>query len=194
MIKYIPHVHGNDDVYMDCLRAICGDTDGKSLVDMCCNLAPHTPLLGFQTRLYVDVLPRTLDHKDEQQYFLQMDVLEMNEPFMSGLWDVAIASDAIEHFTKENGFELLKRMEAISSKQVLFTPLGEYMVDLVSTDPEGHHSGWTPEDLPGYASIVLPNYHPSLGVGAFFFWKCDNIRADYKRVISILEQKFWYPK
>jgi hypothetical protein len=177
-----PNIHGNDVVYMHCLRTICGDTAGKSMIDLCCNLAPHTPLLGFTDRVYIDILPRILDHKEEQKHFLQMDVLKINErPFLSSV-DVTICSDGIEHFTKDNGFLLKEKMEAVSKRQVLFTPLGEYMVDHVSTDPEGHHSGWRPEDLSGYASIVFPEYHPTLGVGAFFAWKCDNIEEDFERV------------
>jgi hypothetical protein len=174
-----PNIHGNDTVYMDCLRAICGDTAGKSMVDLGCNLAPHTPLLGFADRMYVDILPRILDHREEQKYFVQQDILLFKRTDDK---DVSIASDVIEHFTKENGFKLIEIMERISNRQILFTPLGDYMVDHVSTDPEGHHSGWYPEDFPGYASIVFPEYHPTLGVGAFFVWRCENIEADFERV------------
>jgi hypothetical protein len=75
-----------------------------------------------------------------------------------------------------------------SEKQIFFTPLGDYMVD-DSLDPEGHHSGWLPEDFEqlGWATIVLPDYHPLLGIGAFYAWHCDRIEEDFERVKNELK-------
>lgn len=190
MKKIFDNIHGNTEIYMDVLRAICGDTGGKSMMDLCCNLAPHTPLLGFKDRSYIDVLYRTLDHPAEQRHFYQLNVLNFENRKPLDL-DVTIASDAIEHFQKEDGILLRTIMEKFSRKQILFTPLGEYMVDINSTDPEGHHSGWAPEEFTGYAAIVFPDYHPTLGVGAFFVWRCDDIEKDFERVMGILNTKSW---
>jgi hypothetical protein len=187
-----PHTHGTDEIYMDCLRAICGDTKGKSMIDLCCNKAPHTPLLGFEKRIYVDILPRTLDHSSEQQYFHQMDVLKLG--YLVN-FDVSICSDGIEHLSLENGVRLRRWMESQTKRQVLFTPLNPWMMSDKEDheDPEGHHSVWSPDDifLQGYASIVFPEYHPSLGIGAFFAWRCDNLKADYERVYLDLMKKHW---
>lgn len=186
-----PGVHGNDYIYMKCLRAVCGDTEGKSMIDICSNLSPHTPLLGFKERVYVDILSRQLDHPQEQQYFVQDNVLDyLNQ---STQYDVGICSDGIEHFTEDDGILLLKLMQVRTDRMVLFTPLGDHMVDKESKDPEGHHSGWTPEMLdrlfPGFfAFISFPEYHPTLGVGAFFFWHCKNIEQDFNRVVNELKQ------
>lgn len=187
-----PQVQGSTEIYMDVMRAICGDTKGKSMVDLCSNLAPHTPLLGFARRLYVDILPRRLDLSSEQQYFRQHDVLRLNEIITDDAdIDVTICSDGIEHFTKPKGYELLEIMEMVSRKQILFTPLGEYMVDVISEDPEGHHSGWVPEDVKNYAAIVFPDYHPTLGVGAFFFLKCEDLATEWDRITRELIAKPW---
>lgn len=189
-------VHGNDEVYMDCLRAICGGTQGKSMADLCCNLAPHTPKLGFKHTVYVDIISRKLDHEAEQPFFVNADIFEYlktvsNPPKYA--FDTIILSDAIEHIYKPKGFELLDLIFFASARQVLFTPLGEYMVD--DTDnPEGHHSGWTPEDFNGknFAFIVFPNYHPTLSIGAFFAWHCDTgMKKDFERVKNELKEKSW---
>jgi hypothetical protein len=185
----LENVNGDDEVYLDCLRAICGDTEGKSLLDAMCNLAPHTPRLGFQKKTYVDILERKLVHENEQPLFIQADVLKYLESDTT--YDVIISSDGIEHLTKEDGYKLLRLMQQKSSRQVLFTPLGSYMVDEKDTDPEGHHSGWTPDMIEGWACIVLPQYHPTLGIGAWFFWNCAGIEADFKRVKNILKTKSW---
>lgn len=192
------NVEGNDTVYMDCLRAICGNTKDKSMVDLCCNKAPHTPKLNFKWNTFIDILPRELDDKKWQDYFIKADVLEIlkNE---SEIYDVSICSDGLEHFTEFDGLVLLMYMHLRSGRQVLFTPLGEYMVDKVSIDPEGHHSGWEPGILENlkpnhFAYISLPNYHPALGIGAFFFWHCENIKEDFERVENELKNKSWAKK
>lgn len=190
-------INGDDEIYMDCLRAICGNTEGGSMADLCCNLAPHTPLLGFKNRFYVDILPRTLDHKEEQQYFIRQDIFDFLKVNNSFKFDTLICSDGIEHLTDEMGIELLKRMQLYSKRMVLFTPLGEHLVDREGTEPEGHHSGWTPDILKSiwpedmFAYIVFPQYHPTLGIGAFFFWRCNNLKEDFERVTEELKQKSW---
>lgn len=185
------NVEGNDTVYMDTLMAICGDTKDKSMLDAMCNLAPHTPLLGYGERAYVDVLPRILDHKEEQKYFIQEDVFTYLKSAKKK-YDTIICSDGIEHITVLDGYALLCNFGLMSNKDIIFTPLGEHMVE-DGNNPESHHSGWYPEMLPrGYASIVFPQYHPTLGIGAFFSWSCRDIDADFERVKDELEAKKWW--
>lgn len=186
-------VNGCDEVYMDCLKSICGDTEEKSMVDLCSNLRPHTPKLGFKERSYVDIIHREVED-GEQHNFVQANVLVHLQ--IINKVDVAIASDAIEHLTEDQGLFLLKWMQIKSDKMVLFTPLGDYMVDTVSSDPEGHHSGWTPEKLESiisdhFAYVVIPNYHPTLNIGAFFFWWTKDIKSDFQRVLNELKEKSW---
>lgn len=181
----IPNIAGDIDLYMKVLRAICGDTQGNSMIDIGCCFAPNTPRLGFEQRLYIDVLPRVLDDESEQQHFQQLNILEIQHtPFKK---DVAIASDLIEHLTVDDGQKLLSIMEMISHKQIIFTPLGELWMEKTPTsDPEAHRSAWYPEMFPGYASIVFPHYHKEWGVGAFFSWKCEDIEQDFERVKKLL--------
>lgn len=182
-------VHGNNEIYMDCLRSICGETENKSMVDLGCNLAPYTPKLGFKDRFYVDILERVLDHKDEQQYFIKEDILEFLKK--ENYFDVTLSLDSIEHLSFVDGVKLIRLMEWNSDKQVIFTPLHEWMMDLEGTEPEGHHSLWTPDLIPDYASIVFPIYHPTLNIGAWFGWQCKNIEDDFERVKNELKQKTW---
>ena len=174
--------HGNEKVYMDCMNAILGGTPRNSMIDLGCHHAAHTPKLNFKKRKYIDILPNVLDFPDEQQYFEQGDIL--NTP-LNERYDVAFALDVIEHLSIENGHKLLSIMDKISSKQILFTPLGEMWVGN-SGHPEEHASGWTPEMIPGYASIVFPDYHKVWGFGAWFLWKTENIEEDFKRVSNEL--------
>ena len=181
-------VNGNEEVYIDCLNAILGNTKRNSMVDFGCNKAPHTPKFGFKERTYMDILPRELDYHDEQQFFIQKDILTVKKGSYNV--DVAFANDLIEHLTIKNGKKLLGIMESISTKQILFTPLGEMWVG-ESDNPEDHRSGWTPDMIKGYASIVFPDYHKVWGFGAFFFFKCDNLETEFERVANELKSKQW---
>ena len=184
-----PNVYGNYDIYTDVLKAICGNTDNKSMIDLGCNLAPITPVLGFKKRVYIDILPRILDYPEEQQYFIQDDVLEYLQK--DNHYDCSIASDFCEHLTPMDGTKLLTLMELKSDKQILFTPLGAHIVETDNYLPEAHHSAWTPELTPDYASIIFPHYHLQLGIGAYFFFKCKNLKEEFERVFNELKQKEW---
>lgn len=160
----IPNIVGDIELYMRVLRAICGETEGKSMIDLGCCFAPNTPKLGFSKRTYVDVIERVLDHHEEQQFFIKADIVEfMNHAtqWPDIKWDVAIATDVTEHLTIENAYKLLYDMAVKSHKQIIFTPLGELWLEKICTNnPEAHRSAWRPEMLRPYfgvewASIVF---------------------------------------
>lgn len=185
-------INGNDEVYMDCLRAICGETEGKAMIDIGCNLAPHTPKLGFSKRTYIDILERTLDHVDEQKNFVHKNALDYLRQMGTGV-DVALSLDNIEHLTLNDGKWLIRLMEDVSKKQILFTPLSAWMVgDESDPNPESHKCVWTPDMLPNWASIVFKQYHPTLGIGAWFGFYCKNIIYEFERVSNELKTKNWY--
>lgn len=189
-----PGVVGSGELYLKVLKAICGDTAGKSMVDLMCYHAPYTPLLGFNKRTYLDIQDRGLDHKEEQSFFKQVDVLEYLSNSYCQYFDVAICSDGIEHLEEFHGLFLIKKMYMHSKKQILFTPLGDLNLS-AEKHPDSHRSGWTPEKIeymiPGsshFAYIIFPNFHPTLNTGAFFFWHCNNIQQDFERVKNELNE------
>jgi len=74
-------------------------------------------------------------------------------------FDMVMALDVIEHLTKEEGWELKREMERVSSRYVLFvTPHGFMHQHCEGTDHWGlhgcvwqeHRSGWLPDDFDGY--------------------------------------------
>lgn len=200
-----PGVVGTIDVYLDVMRAICGNTEGRSMIDIGCCFAPNTPKLGFAERTYMDVIDRKLDHPEEQKNFIKGNIL--NQPIGRKYYDVAIASDLIEHLTMEDGKRLIDIMELISHRQILFTPTTEIfkMVDDDNKDPEAHRSLWHPDHLPGYASIVFPQYHKVWNGGAFFSFRCQSVDfmfrdqkyiyeftiCEFERIVGELKSKPW---
>jgi hypothetical protein len=190
-----PGITGNGEIYLDVMKAICGETKDKSMLDLMAYHAPYTPLLGFKERTYVDIQDRGLDHKEEQEYFIQSDVLEYLNNESCPYFNISICSDGLEHLTDFDGLHLLKLMNLKSDKQILFTPLGEWMVT-TEDHPDNHRSGWTPEILesikPDYfAYIVFPDFHKAMNTGAFFFWHTIDIKQDFERVKNELNNKSW---
>jgi len=188
-LKY--NCEGNGEVHLDVLKAICGDTVGKSMIDICCGFAPQTRQLGFSNELYIDKVVRDLGDKKMKQG----DILIKDSRIFEGdKYDVLFILDAIEHFVKKDGYDVLKQIQKISSKQIVFTPLGDYIIEAVPTDnPDSHKSGWLPQEFEdmGWGTIVFPNFHPTLNIGAFFAFKCDNLEQEFERVKNELNNKSW---
>lgn len=181
--------HGTGDTYEKILDAIIGqNTSDLTMIDLCCCHAPFTRNLDFSTKVFIDIIEGDRGVTSDLGEFYVTDVLGIHEAVTKRKYDICFALDAIEHFSKEDGYRLLERMNSISRRKViLFTPLGDLMVSQDYSNPDSHKSGWTPKDLPGYAKVICPEWHEkSYGKGAFFFWKTENIEQDSNRVKSEL--------
>lgn len=186
MMQLTLNNEGSGEIYLKIMKAICGDVSDKSVVDLMCHKSPYTPQLGFKYRTYVDILDRKLDDKKEQQYFIQSDVIDFLT--RGNMYDVSLVIDGIEHLQKERAKTLIRLMEYCSDKQIIFVPLGAYMVEKKSINPDTHKSSWMPEDFDGWAKIVMPKFHPQLKIGAFFSFRCLNLEQEFERVKNELKQ------
>lgn len=154
------------------VRILGRPADQVTLIDLCCGRMGNTGLLRFGRSLHVDLTD--YDERPRSAAFLKHDVLTLSET-LDGLFDVALCSDGIEHLSKPDGMTLIDRMVRLSPRQIIFTPLGEYMVDPGATSPEAHRSGWVPEDFPtGWDTQVFPNWHPTLNIGALWAWHTND--------------------
>lgn len=179
---------GDGIVQFDVLLAICGN-DKKSMIDICSGECPNTRRLPIEYKTYIDIVYR--DIGKDQDCLVVADVLAWR---IMKKFDVAIALDCIEHFEKNKGFELLELMDYYSDNKIIFTPVGNYLIEQVKTNnPDSHKSGWVAKEFEnmGWATIVFPNFHPLLGIGAFFALKCKNLESEFERIINELNQKEW---
>lgn len=188
-------VIGGGSVYMDTMTAILGDTPRNSMIDLGAHHATHTPLFKFKERKYVDILPNVLDFEEEQQYFVQADILDTP---LDVHYDVSFSLDCCEHLTIENGLKLFKIMFAISDKQILFTPLTDlFGMDYETDNPEAHRSLWQPEMLEGFFPntfifLTFPNYHKIWNGGAFFFYSLKgDIDKEFERIKTEINKFIW---
>lgn len=161
--------HGSGDLYLAILHGIIGvETDKLTMIDLCCGEMAISSRMNFKESVHVDVIDEP--RRPRQFNFVQCSALSHN-PVFEKPYHVAYCGDGIEHFTKSEGKALIQRMEIIANLKIIFTPLGEYMVGNDLENPHSHKSGWTPDDFPGWHSLVYPQWHPTLGIGAFFVWK-----------------------
>ncbi len=163
--------HGSADLQAEVLSAIVIDHGKRgSLLDLCCGemTVARRLMCSFHTGLCVDVQDCAIRPPDWP--FLQADAIKLLK-IMQNTVDVAFCGDGLEHFTKTQGAELLKLMLRRARLSIIFTPLGDYLVEPKSKNPDAHKSGWTPDDLPGWETLVFPHWHPTLNLGAFFAWK-----------------------
>ncbi len=74
------------------------------------------------------------------------------------IYDMAICIDVIEHFTREEGFLLMDRLESISKAVLISTPK-EFFEQSIEQNPlEDHKSLWYPEDFTSRGYVIVE--HP----------------------------------
>jgi hypothetical protein len=160
--------NGSGKLQVDVLNALIGDSSRKTMIDLCCGEMATSQHLRFARSVHVDVEDNF--GRPIGANFVQADVLG-EHPVFSEYFDVSICTDGIEHFTKSDGLRLAERMLGMSHLAIIFTPLGDYMVDPNGKGPHTHKSGWQPGDLVGWDHLAFPKWHPTLNIGAIFFWR-----------------------
>lgn len=154
------------------VRILGRPTAAVTLIDLCCGRMGNTGLLKFERSLHVDLTD--YDERPRATNFLKHDALTLPDYF-DGIFEVALCSDGIEHLFKIQGLQLIERMTRLSKTQIIFTPLGEYMVDANATSPENHRSGWRADDFPeSWSTQEFPNWHPTLKIGALWAWHSND--------------------
>jgi hypothetical protein len=153
--------------YRNILTAIYDLAGRGAAVDLGCGEAQVTRDWGMCTlvdSVRAPQLWRTIEKMDMRQ--APATFAKDNRRF-----NLLIMTDSIEHLTKEDGFRLLTDMAPLCKATVIFTPVGAYKMDVFSTDPDVHKSGWLPEEFEraGWSVWEWSNYHPD--VGAFWAWK-----------------------
>ena len=162
--------HGDFDKFKRIIEILIGPhCKRNSFIDLCSDVAPVTKLMNFKRKVFVDSMPQTIPEGE----FVHASVLGTH-PVFDDYYDASFCLDGIEHLLKNEGYRLLTRMKRVSSRQILFTPLGDHLVNVSDEHPHSHKSGWLPEDVSvSWASIVCPVWHPSMNLGGLFYFSCE---------------------
>ena len=119
------------------------------------------------------------------------NVLELDRHFKPGQFDAVIAMDVIEHLTKEDGLRLMRAMEDIARRKVVFlTPSGflpQHHIE--KSDLQEHLSGWEAAEMKQHGYEVIGLLGPKTLRGEFHVIK--RRPKLFWAVISLLGHFFW---
>ncbi len=84
------------------------------------------------------------------------DVRDLEQYFRPGQFDTVIALDVIEHLTKADGLRMMRSMEAIAGKKVVFfTPNGFLpQHSFENNNLQEHLSGWEAKEMEAFGYVV----------------------------------------
>jgi SAM-dependent methyltransferase len=134
--------------------------DSKTVLDVGCG--SNSPLVRIPKRFSsvgVDIFKPSIDESKKKKIhdrYIITDILKIDQFFKPDSFDCVIASDVIEHLSKNDGKKLLLLMETIAKKKVIiFTPNGYIDQDEYGENPwQRHKSGWSPEEMSKFGYTV----------------------------------------
>jgi len=118
----------------------------NSVIDLGCG--NNSPLCRFK-RWFKIIGVDDYEISKLHDKFYQRNVRDLYELFLNKSVDAIVALDLIEHLTKEEGLELIKKMERIAKKKIIiFTPNGFREQSAFDGNPlQIHKSGWDFEEM-----------------------------------------------
>lgn len=172
-------------------------SDCKSVLDLGCGYDSLIQYCNIPFSVGVEIfepyLKETRKKRIHDQY-IKADIREVE--FKPKSFDAILCTEVLEHLTKKEGLELIKKMENWAKKKIIITtPNGYLWQDSYDNNPlQEHKSGWKVKELEKLKFKVygingwkkLRGYKGALKYKPEFFWKR----------ISDLTQKItrWNPK
>ncbi|MEK9208291.1 MAG: class I SAM-dependent methyltransferase [Patescibacteria group bacterium] len=166
LYKIIPYTH-----YWQTLKAI--GNRGKTLLDVACGDGQFMTIINSDHRFVAhgaDIFDPYIKKAKQTHAYAKIpkaDIRKLNFPSKS--FDLVLCSQAIEHLTKKEGFALMKTLEKIAKKRVIFiTPAGHMPQDPYDGNThQKHKSEWKAHDFSDRGYIVT-------GQGLKFFYGSGN--------------------
>ena len=146
-------------------------TGRRSILDVGCGRASPLGLIDLDSYkvgldFYRPYILKSRESSIHNDYILG-DVRLL--PFKPKSFDCALATEVLEHLTRQEGPEMIKQMEEVAEKIILTTPNGflpTYPGPQDNPDEE-HRCGWTVSELAGLGFRVY-------GLGGWkWLWKID---------------------
>lgn len=168
----------HDSVFGSYIDELKKETNGyQNLLDVGCGVdSPVQYLSSDMLRVGVDVYAPAIESSKRRsihnEYF-QMNLDNLDQQFAENSFDCVLASDVIEHVTKEQGLALIKQMERIARhKVIIFTPHGFVPQDEHDGNPwQMHKSGWEVAEMQklGYRVVGMNGFKSVWNI--VFLWK-----------------------
>lgn len=183
----------HDSIFSSYVDELKKETCGyQSILDVGCGVdSPVQYLPKSMRRVGVDVYAPAIEASKRRgihdEYF-EMNIDNIDQQFAEGSFDCALASDVIEHVTKEQGLALIKKMEYVAKyKVIIYTPRGFIPQDEHDGNPwQKHLSGWEVAEMRdrGYRIIGMNGLKCIWDIE--FLWKKRDDANIFVRVIRKL--------
>lgn len=152
----------HDSIFKSYIDELKNETkDCQSILDVGCGVnSPVQYLSRDMHRVGVDVYGPAIETSKRRsihnEYF-EMNLDNIDQQFAQGSFDCVLASDVIEHVTKEDGLALIKKMEYVAKhKVIIFTPRGFIPQDEHDGNPwQMHKSGWEVKEMEDFGYRVI---------------------------------------
>jgi hypothetical protein len=124
----------------------------EKVLEVGCGKTPNMQWLGIPNTTGIDGYAPYLEEARRQKLhseFILGDVRELDRYFKPGQFDTVVALDVIEHLTKEDGLRMMRSMENIASKKIVFfTPSGFIpQHSFENNNLQEHLSGWEAQEM-----------------------------------------------
>jgi len=172
-------------------RSLAGCED---VLDVGCGKAPTMKLLGAPHSTGIEAYRPDFEEAQRRKLHDRVvlgDIRNLSQYFAPKQFDACVALDVIEHLPKDDGLKLIKDMERIAKKRVVFFTPNGFLPQRHATDDDlqVHLSGWEASEMGQYGYHVIGLLGPkglrgeehALKRRPLIFWA----------VISILGQIFW---
>ena len=131
----------------------------ESVLDVGCGSSSTMRQLGVSHPVGIEGYKPAVDRAKQLNTHDDMilgDVRELGRHFRPGQFDACVAFDVIEHLEKPDGIKLMRDMEKIAAKKVVFfTPCGFLpQRHAANDDLQEHLSGWEPAEMNNYGYTV----------------------------------------
>ena len=132
----------------------------KTILDVGCGAAPTLRQLGVSHCVGLEGYQPEFENAQRlntQDEIIFGDLRNLTHYFKPGQFDACIAMDVIEHLPKEDGLKLMRDMELIAKRKVVFfTPNGFLpQKQAADSDLQAHFSGWEAEEMKGHGYDVV---------------------------------------
>jgi SAM-dependent methyltransferase len=155
----------------------------ETVLDVGCGTSVISRELGVSRCMGIEGFRPTFEEAQRlktQDEIICGDIRNLTDYFKSGQYDACIALDVIEHLPKEDGLKLIRDMESVAKKKVVFfTPNGFLpQRQTADSDLQAHFSGWEAQEMRVHGYEVFGMLGPKSLRGEYhllkrrpkFFW------------------------